>query len=322
MGRIAYFNSELNKHADVVHNETGKPIAQIKLSMILDFIKYGASPANYDKFGFYSIDNSLKRTFITNRVSSHLIKKYNNPQFAHIFEDKTEFAKVFNEYFNRKWLFVDTCTEYDWKKFVEHVGESKVICKPIGEAQGHGIKVINPSMYDFKTIKHEFSGCIAEEYIIQHHELAAFYDKAVNCLRIITVLKNGIVNVVVANMTFGFKYEIANASYGGITAEVDICTGELISNGGQFGHHVFETHPYSGKRFKGYVLPYWDKTIDMVKTCGMIVPQIGYVGWDIAITEHGPLLIEGNTTPGYTYFQIPDINEEGKGVMGAYELLL
>ena len=43
----------------------------------------------------------------------------------------------------------------------------------------------------------------------------------------------------------------------------------------------------------------------MLKKATALVPEVGYIGWDIAITPTGPIIIEGNTTPGYKYYQIP-----------------
>lgn len=95
-------------------------------------------------------------------------------------------------------------------------------------------------------------------------------------------------------------------------------SGEIISDGGQFGHKVFESHPYSGMRFKGTKIPFWNEVLELVNHLGRLIPEVGYVGWDIAITETGPIVIEGNTTPGYTYFQIPELLKDGKGMMERY----
>lgn len=37
------------------------------------------------------------------------------------------------------------------------------------------------------------------------------------------------------------------------------------------------------------------------------VPQIGYVGWDIAITEYRPVIIEGNNDGGYLDYQLVEL---------------
>ena len=38
--------------------------------------------------------------------------------------------------------------------------------------------------------------------------------------------------------------------------------------------------------------------LDFVKELGMVVPKVRYVGWDIAITDDGPVVVEGNNFSG------------------------
>ena len=57
----------------------------------------------------------------------------------------------------------------------------------------------------------------------------------------------------------------------------------------------------------------------MLKKAAKEVPEVAYVGWDIAITPEGPVLIEGNTTPGYRYYQIPAHMQDNIGNKKRYE---
>ena len=41
----------------------------------------------------------------------------------------------------------------------------------------------------------------------------------------------------------------------------------------------------------------------MCKKAALVVPQVGYVGWDVAITPERPVLVEGNTLPSYDMCQ-------------------
>ena len=36
-----------------------------------------------------------------------------------------------------------------------------------------------------------------------------------------------------------------------------------------------------------------------------VIPQVGYVGWDVAVGENGPQLIEGNPFPDHDLLQMP-----------------
>lgn len=301
MSLIKNFVYDLFTVSTEVAKKTGTSRLAIGHEMFADFLRYGASPNNYKKFDFYGMPAETKRTFVTNRVSRKLIKKYNDPRFVDIFEDKVRFADRFSEFFGREWINSDECTESSWSSFAQ--GKTRAICKPQRSSQGRGIRVIDPRQFDAKQIKEEFTGCIIEEFIQEHHEIASFYDRAVNCLRIISIFDKGSVNILASNLTFGAETEIANASFGGVVTEVDAGSGIIISDGGQFGHTIFEKHPYSGKQFKGTRIPYWNETVELIDRLGRLVPEVRYVGWDIAITEKGPIVIEGNTTPGYTYFQ-------------------
>lgn len=53
-------------------------------------------------------------------------------------------------------------------------------------------------------------------------------------------------------------------------------------------------HPNTGVVFKDYQLPYWNEVIEVVKLMHSYLKDIKSIGWDVAITPNGPVLIEGN----------------------------
>ena len=56
----------------------------------------------------------------------------------------------------------------------------------------------------------------------------------------------------------------------------------------------------------GYQIPLWDQVMSLCLKAATRIPQMGYVGWDVAITEDGPLFIEANNLPGHDAFpQMP-----------------
>jgi hypothetical protein len=99
--------------------------------------------------------------------------------------------------------------------------------------------------------------------------------------------------------------DIANASASGIVSPVSFETGILEKPAADFYGNVYEQHPITGINLIGLQIPYWNEVLTMLEGAAAEIPQVGYVGWDVAITPDGPIIIEGNTTPGYRYYQIP-----------------
>lgn len=293
------------------------------MDMIWCSVWYGASPNNYANFGFKNLNHEMRSTYVTNRLSRKMIKRFNQKDYIDIFEDKTKFAERFAEYFGREWISTSKLEYGSFLEFVE--GKDKFIYKPIGNAQGQGIKVFDdladlPSVY--REIQNIKGDAIIEEWINQHPVLDQVYEKAINCLRIITVCQEGKTKFLAGGVTWGNGKKIANASASGIVSPVNFETGILEKPAADFCGHVYQRHPITGSNLVGIQLPYWNDILEMLKKASNEVSQIGYVGWDIAITSEGPILIEGNTTPGYRYYQIPAHMTDKRGNRSVYESCL
>lgn len=65
-----------------------------------------------------------------------------------------------------------------------------------------------------------------------------------------------------------------------------------------------DVHPASGVSIKGFRLPNWKNVKQLALRAHCTLSNIALVGWDIALTENGPVIIEGNKTPGGDSFQV------------------
>ena len=72
-----------------------------------------------------------------------------------------------------------------------------------------------------------------------------------------------------------------------------------------------ETHPVTGLQLKGITLPCWQSVLDLAIAAHATVPDNGVLGWDIAITPQGALLIECNENTGHALYQLA----AGRGVL-------
>lgn len=293
------------------------------IDIILCTVLYGASPNNYKSFEYKKLNTKQRKTYVTYGLSKKMIKTFNDKSYIHIFEDKTEFATRFDKYFGRQWVPTEDLTFEQFKIFNE-AAKGHFIYKPVEEAQGQGIIVfegIDDIKSCFEQIKRAEKG-ILEQWILQHSALNEVYDKAINCLRIITVTYDNKVKFLSGGVTWGNGGKIANASATGIVSPINFRTGVLEKPAADFLGNVYYYHPVTGAKLIDFKMPYWKETVKMIRSAAREIPQIGYVGWDIAITPDGPIIIEGNTTPGYKYYQIPVHMENHLGNRAIYQTCL
>ncbi|HTV00203.1 MAG TPA: sugar-transfer associated ATP-grasp domain-containing protein [Luteitalea sp.] len=88
-----------------------------------------------------------------------------------------------------------------------------------------------------------------------------------------------------------------NYALGGLASEIDVTTG--ILGPGSFKSleqlEVYcDTHPLTGARITGFQLPDWPATLDLCIRAHRTFASHFSVGWDVALTTHGPVLVEGN----------------------------
>ena len=83
-------------------------------------------------------------------------------------------------------------------------------------------------------------------------------------------------------------------------------------------------HPSSGKPFVGFEVPEWNKAISLCTEMAQCVPSVKFIGWDLAYTDNGWVLIEGNGG-GQLVHQGPlryGIKEELEIIMSNMDLML
>src|SRR5690606_29801636 len=100
---------------------------------------------------------------------------------------------------------------------------------------------------------------------------------------------------------------VDNGSSGGIFIDYDIYDNKLAKKAYRlfdYGGESFEKHPTTGFVFKGKELPYSRDVVDLVTMAAKLFPELEIVGWDIAYTNEGPVILEGNDNPHIVMMQI------------------
>jgi hypothetical protein len=140
---------------------------------------------------------------------------------------------------------------------------------------------------------------IFQETVIQHDEINKIYSKSINTIRVHTLYnkKTNEVEIISALMRFGHGGSVVdNGSSGGFFIPVNIDKWELEGYGRTYlksGGNTFFVHPDTNQKLDGFRIPFSNEIKELVIKGAKLFPN-EFIGWDIAITENGPLAIEGN----------------------------
>ena len=148
------------------------------------------------------------------------------------------------------------------------------------------------------SLKKTYSGCLLEEKILQHEVLGRINPASVNTVRVATFLnKNNKADVHLAVFRLGRVHtSVDNTSRGGLVVGVNVNEGTLGEGVyyTKYGRGRYTEHPDTGFKFAGLKLPYWEEITDLCQNAAEVSPFCRSIGWDVAITPDGPLLLEGN----------------------------
>lgn len=77
-------------------------------------------------------------------------------------------------------------------------------------------------------------------------------------------------------------------------ALIDVASGQLVSAPCKLSGTNQSCHPLDNGSHDAQVLPDWDTVLRHTKVAHRACPNFVFLGWDVAFTEQGPMLLEGN----------------------------
>jgi hypothetical protein len=150
---------------------------------------------------------------------------------------------------------------------------------------------------------------VVQRRIQPHPALEPLTSGATPTVRALTILDEGGRPELVATvfrMSMGVNRTVDNIHAGGLGCAVSLQGGTLglasnLGSDARFGWH--RDHPTTGARIEGVQLPFWGEVKALaVRAHGTVEGRI-VIGWDIAIAEDGPIIIEGNRGPDMDLMQ-------------------
>lgn len=141
-------------------------------------------------------------------------------------------------------------------------------------------------------------GHLFQEVVRLHPELEKRVGPAVSTVRVLVFVEDDGPHVVQALWKVIGGSQIADNYWrsGNLLAHIDLETGRvtrLVSGKGPDTEEL-HAHPATGEPLVDFVLPHWPETIELVRTYSSIAHKVRFQGWDVAICEDGPKVIEIN----------------------------
>lgn len=145
-----------------------------------------------------------------------------------------------------------------------------------------------------------------EKQVVNENSLNHINPSSLNTIRMTVKQVEGKVSLVsaVLRLSVGGCY-MDNMHQGGLAVEVDMEKGTLQKYAyRKWDYHRYEIHPDTKIPFEGVVIKNWEKVKSLVLNTTCCLPPFRSLGFDVAITNEGPLIIEINTYPGNDLPQI------------------
>lgn len=314
--------SQSNLLKSVLSDPERKNIGRIILEAGYLGFKNGELPKYYFTRFLYRKDVRNISDYIStykNVSKIHQSRKIHNPCVEEILENKLLFGYFFEGKrvatpkmlgFNMQNIFYcgDTVAKINnqneliafFEKNIFQNGITEVFIKPIhgsGGGNHHRIKLsdlVDNSDF-FQTLSK--TNFVFQKCIVQHPSLAKVFSGSVNTVRLVSYYDQGEVKFIGGYFRFGSgKSCVDNGCAGGGSVGFNLETGELNKIALQLldsGGKVFTEHPETKFVFGGFKIPLYEEVKQLVRDTIDILPA-KLAGWDIAITEDGPVLIEGN----------------------------
>lgn len=303
MDKISCITKGVKKYIQTLYafsNKQGLNATYTILDGIWSYLKYGCVLNQYVDGCFYKRKYFERKNMLTYKRWCDIVKRYNHTDDTKILQNKVEFNKYFKDFIKRNWINPQVVTFEEFDDFMR--GNSEVIIKPLDGWEGVGVRAWK--MGDSNGVRQLFNqlhtkSLLVEQKIAQHEDME-FNNKSVNTIRVYTACgKNSKkAQVFKATLRIGVGESIVDNSHnGGCAYEIDLETGIVCSRGWGQRYRDNIIHPLSNRAVMGFKIPFWQEVINMCSFAAELIPAVQFIGWDVAITQDGPLLIEGNHDP-------------------------
>ena len=282
-------------------------VEYLKRDMIYSLHRFGASFEEYFVFQFYNLNAQGRSKFNTLKMQYGYCEQVNGADVRDKFEDKGKCYQLFQRFYKRDVVtYLGDDEKVQLEEFVKK--HPRFICKPLNGHSGQGIKI-----YEVKTekdieriITEVHGGFVVEELIRQNAPMSDLHKDSINTLRLVTFRVQDNVELIGAALRMGTGNAfVDNAGAGGIYCSVNIDEGIVDSIARDNAGNHYLKHPDTSVVFLGFKIPEWQEAISMIKDMAQVIPSATMIAWDLAYSDKGWCMVEGNDVGEAYLYQAP-----------------
>jgi hypothetical protein len=280
------------------------------LGLILDtgwcVFRHGLALSDYLNYKIYNRTGAERKRYAGVRAQNSFYERVSPSAYKTRFTVKPTFLKEFAAYTKRDFIVP---AEDNYDQFLTFLQtHDTFMSKPYDGLGGMGVEKV-----DGKTVtdpKAYFEHCIRnriflEELVTQHPQMNVLCPTSVNTMRVMTFNDHGKSRILWMGLRVGNGVNpVDNFHAQGMGVAIDMETGKLTGNAIDKDNVEFTHHPTTGVQFDGFQLPCFEEVKDLVLRAALESDKILVVGWDVALSDKGPVIIEGNRRPGFDLVQV------------------
>jgi hypothetical protein len=182
------------------------------------------------------------------------------------------------------------------------------------DADRDAVTLLSGERVALTTFCAEVAAKFAEGYLLQprvepHPAAKAICGDRLACVRVMTISGDSGPEVLRAVWKIPAGDNVADNFWrGNILCQIDLETGRVMRaiTGTGLACRPVETHPDTGAMLSGIEVPGWSGIIDTALAGAGALPDVPLIGWDIAATKAGAVIVEPNNTPDLFMVQLAD----------------
>ena len=269
-------------------------------------LRYGMALTDYLNFKLYKRTTAERKEYFGAMREEWLYEQVSPAAYKKRFSIKPSFIREFAKYTKRE---ISVPGQDSFEEFCGFLDRHPVfMSKPYDGLGGASVKkekaedITDRRAYYDNAVENRI---FLEELVIQHPEMNVLCPASVNTIRIMTYNDHGTPILLWVGQRVGNGINpVDNFHAEGMGVLVDTETGKLVGNAIDKNNDEFEFHPTTKVRFDGFQIPCFEEAKQMALEACLEDNNICMIGWDVAISDKGPLIIEANRWPGFDLVQV------------------